>query len=381
MNRDDRLEEARAMSMLEVADRLAIGKLRIAGDERVGPCPLCGGDDRFSISLSKKIFRCRKCNPSGGDQVELVRHVMGLDFKAALAWLCGEAVDIDPRELERRRFERERREAKDAARAERKRQEAIAQALEIWRRSVPGLRTPVQDYLRIRGIDLAALGRWPASLRYIPDLPYMVWRSDRRAWESVHVGPAMIAAMVNADGDVCGVHRTWFDLSADMGKARILNGDQIMPRKKTLGSKKGAIIRLLRGSTGALIMGEGIETTLSVAIADPRDASYWCGVDLGNMGGLSMMKRVRLDGGSKAAQADARHFPDMSDERAFVPPDWVDDLTYLQDGDSDPETTRAILTCGLRRAKARRADLRARIAFAGAGRDFNDILSKGGSND
>ncbi len=64
----------------------------------------------------------------------------------------------------------------------------------------------------------------------------------------------------------------------------------------------------------------------------------------------------------------------MSDPRAFVPPAWVRDLILIQDGDSDPQTTRAQLLAGARRAMAARPDLRARICAAPRGRDLNDLL-------
>jgi phage/plasmid primase-like uncharacterized protein len=36
--------------------------------DRAGPCPRCGGRDRFAISLKKQVWICR-----GGDVIDLVR--------------------------------------------------------------------------------------------------------------------------------------------------------------------------------------------------------------------------------------------------------------------------------------------------------------------
>ena len=30
--------------------------------ERVGPCPKCGGVDRFSINTKKNLWNCRQCD-------------------------------------------------------------------------------------------------------------------------------------------------------------------------------------------------------------------------------------------------------------------------------------------------------------------------------
>jgi hypothetical protein len=57
--------------------------------ERVGACPKCGGEDRFSINTKKQVWHCRGCD-KGGDVVELVRHLDGADFKEACRTLTGE---------------------------------------------------------------------------------------------------------------------------------------------------------------------------------------------------------------------------------------------------------------------------------------------------
>ena len=67
--------------------------------------------------------------------------------------------------------------------------------------------------------------------------------------------------------------------------------------------------------------------------------------------------------------------PDMDDADAFLPPEGVRELIFIQDGDSDPKLTRAKLLSGLRRAKAAVASVeRIRIVPAGDGRDLNDLL-------
>jgi hypothetical protein len=64
-------------------------KLSAGTVERSGPCPVCGGTDRFSINVRKQLWNCRGCQ-CGGDIITLVRHLDGLDFGEAVRLLAGE---------------------------------------------------------------------------------------------------------------------------------------------------------------------------------------------------------------------------------------------------------------------------------------------------
>jgi putative DNA primase/helicase len=83
---DHRLEEARAIRIEDEAARRGI-KLR-GVNERSGPCPACGGEDRFSINIKKQLWNCRGCQ-TGGDVIALVRHLDGVGFEDALETLAG----------------------------------------------------------------------------------------------------------------------------------------------------------------------------------------------------------------------------------------------------------------------------------------------------
>jgi phage/plasmid primase-like uncharacterized protein len=63
--------------------------------ERCGPCPVCGGTDRFSINLKKQVWNCRGCS-RGGDVIALVRHLDWLSFKEAVRLLTGHAQPQNP---------------------------------------------------------------------------------------------------------------------------------------------------------------------------------------------------------------------------------------------------------------------------------------------
>lgn len=365
---DHRLADAKAKPIKDVADLLHINGLVRAGREWVGPCPGigCGGRDRFSINTAKNLFNCRICGAKG-DQVHLVMFVRGLDFLPALDWLCGPKQELSAAELaERDRRDRENRERQEREQ-QKYRENARRAAWKIWDEAVQPEATPVRGYLTLRGIRSDILTRLPKCLRYHPACPYMV-SDDGQQWREVHRGPAMVAAIQSPDGKFSGVHRTWLDLSKPKGKAEITDPKTGKPQKakKTLGSKKGGAIRLQPlGTVPQLIMAEGIETTLSAMVGGTHaDAAFWCGVDLGNMSGQRMLGKGRKFAG----------IPDMEDAEAFVPPEWVRELIFIQDGDSEPRLTRAKLLSGCRRAMAKRAGLKARIVPVPEGLDLNDVL-------
>ena len=265
---DPRLEEARAIPVSEVAARLDVPGLRRWGAELVGPCPACGGTDRFAINDRRGVYNCRACG--GGDGLSLVRLVLGCDFRAALTWLCGDAAaEVDPELAACRRREREAQEAARAREADRYRRAAIDRARGIWAAGRPAAGTPVQRYLELRGVGPAAIGGMPEALRYHPDLPYR-HKPKGGEWITVHRGPAMLAGILAPDGALIGVHRTWLDLGAENGKAALRHEDEALPAKKVEGSMKGGAIRLIAhpggGRAETLVMGEGIETTLSAAV-------------------------------------------------------------------------------------------------------------------
>jgi hypothetical protein len=356
--------------MDDVIAQLQISGLKRAGAERVGPCPMCGGTDRFGVNVRKAQWQCRRCGGKG-DQIALVQFVMGLDFLGALDWMCGPRQELSAAEMAQRAARDAENQRRKEAEAAKFRAKAIADARRVWEAGQPAEASPVRAYLAARGITPDLLPRLPICLRYAPDLPYMVeakaWSRPEERFIQAHRGPAMLAAIQGPDGRFCAVHRTWFDLDRAQGKARILHPetDEVMARKKILGAKKGGAIRLVRGDSPVLVMGEGMETTFTAAIAGVwPGASFWAGVDLGNMAGARMLGKGQRYAG----------IPDLSDHDAFVPPPWVNHLIFVQDGDSDPRTTTAKLQAGLRRAMAHRPGLRGQIVACPEGLDLNDVL-------
>jgi hypothetical protein len=131
-------------------------------------------------------------------------------------------------------------------------------ALEMPRRMFASGRpiagTIAEAYLRNRGIGIAAQGL--TALRFHPTCFY---RANDAAPREAR--PALIAAVTDLKGRITGVERTWLDPSGS-GKAAIP-----MPRR-ALGSLLGNGVRF-GGAGKALLVGEGLETVLSLKSVMP----------------------------------------------------------------------------------------------------------------
>ncbi len=137
--------------------------------------------------------------------------------------------------------------------------ERTAAARRLWRACRPIDGTLAEAYLYARGISR---GRFPA-LRFHPNLNYREQNTTRRF-------PALVAAVSEpatdaAEGAITGIHRTW------LGPGRPAKAAVARPRK-ALGRVHGHAVRLGVPST-TLIVGEGIETVLSIVTVLPRTAA------------------------------------------------------------------------------------------------------------
>lgn len=125
-------------------------------------------------------------------------------------------------------------------------------AARLWDDALPLRGTPGEAYLA--GRRLSALPA-VADLRFHARCPF---REDGRLLRL----PSLIAASRTADGTVSGIHRTALTISEGICRVE---------RRRALGSIRGRGVVLSAGNLpGYLVVGEGIETTLSLAIALPR---------------------------------------------------------------------------------------------------------------
>jgi putative DNA primase/helicase len=120
-------------------------------------------------------------------------------------------------------------------------------ARRVWERARGARKSLVETYLRSRGITLPV----PPTLRWSPSCKYGPTGS---------LLPAMIGRVVNCDDELVAVHRTYLRRDGN-DKAAVDKDCQRM----SLGQTFGGVVRLApHDPDRPLIVGEGIETTLSL---------------------------------------------------------------------------------------------------------------------
>jgi phage/plasmid primase-like uncharacterized protein len=223
---------------VRLEDEVARRGIKLIGrGERVGPCPRCGGRDRFSINVKKQIWNCRGCT-AGGDIIALVQHLDNCDFRTAVQTLAGDErkpiAPVKPAPVHHD-------EESDQQKTER--------ALRIWDEASEVSGTLAEQYLRRRGLDLPDDD---SALRFYSPCPF----GDTSY-------PALIAL--------------FRDVVTDEPKAihRIaLAPGGILVAKRMLGRVGGCAVKLdadAHVATG-LSIGEGIETMIAARMRGFRPA-------------------------------------------------------------------------------------------------------------
>jgi CHC2-type zinc finger protein len=91
------IARARDADLLSTAEALGADLKRVNATERAGPCPKCGGRDRFSVNIKRQVWNCRGCGQGGGrNALDLVMHVSGFDFAGAVNFLTGDQARPTP---------------------------------------------------------------------------------------------------------------------------------------------------------------------------------------------------------------------------------------------------------------------------------------------
>jgi len=139
----------------------------------------------------------------------------------------------------------------------------ILRVRKLWTQAMPVHGTRAEAYLRARGILASACS---SVLRF---LPHATSLDDKRK------RPALIAAITNHQGDLQGVQIT---LLTPCGRDKAA----IETPRRIIGKLSGGVVRLGDGNgEGALIVGEGVETSLSASEA--LKAPAWSALTAGNL--------------------------------------------------------------------------------------------------
>lgn len=380
-------DDAEAIDLVDFINTSRGGNLKRQGGEWVGPCPACGGQDRFSINPRERVFNCRGFG--GGGYIDAVMHIDDCDFLTACEAMTGREAPERPKR---------RRDGARAASSKPKREETQARRDDGPAPSAP-LNAPPADegrsrrgrspadffasgdpiegthaaaYLNARG--LAVSPGWTADMRFHPALPYLGYETPD-AGEAVRLGefPALLCAIRNVGGEIIAVHRTYLD-PARPSKLTPPGDPGRNGAKKIVGKMGGGAIRL-SPIAPVLVLGEGTETTRSAALLGigGDGAAYWSAVSLGNLaGGCTGSINHPTIAKRKIPNGD----PDPEKPGLILPPE-IEDVIILGDGDSDPATTYATLLVAGRRFRA--DGRKVFVAMAPAGKDWNDVLRAEGA--
>ena len=197
--------------------------------------------------------------------------------------------------------------------------DATEAARRLWRRSRAVAGSHAERYLQARGLSRCRF----AALRFHPALRYREGSMVRRF-------PALVAAVTGDGGRLFGVQRTWLD------PRRPAKAGIAVPRK-ALGRIHGLAVRFGAPSGLApLVVGEGIETVLSLVTAVPE-----------------IRAAAALSAGSLGA---------------FAPPAGVARLVIARDNDEDGAMAAERLA-----RRCARAGVAARVIVP-VGNDFNEDL-------
>lgn len=403
------IEEARGIGFASVAERF--GRVVARRAEWTGPCPRCGGEDRYAVNARKGVWLCRGCGAGGKDAIGLAAHEIGVDVRRqdGLLAACAEVLQkpvpeggaVESEEaraarlarMEVLRREGERQAEVRATREAAEREKAIRKARGLYFNAGEDNGT-VATYLGLRtGFKFPA--ELFENLRFDPTHSY--WsekhRDERGYATAIHAGPAMVAPFVTLDGEVVGSHETWIDLAhacgpkfrvvlscrteagAKAGAALLPPGTrpapewidaghyEQLPSKKMQGVKKGALIPLL-GEMAATrwVAAEGIESALGFAALDGfRVDTFYCAAgDMGNLAGkadpASSFNHPTIKDQDRRGRWRARRIagPEPAREatdRALQLPAHVAEFLIAVDGDSEFYWTASAIA----RAEARLA--------------------------
>jgi putative DNA primase/helicase len=195
-----------------------------------GPCPMCGGTDRFrwDNQHGNGGFICNKCGAGNG--FDLLMGVHGWDFPTAAREVDAIVGNVEV-EATRRQVD-----------------EGVQRRLlnDLWQGAIPlVLGDPAFRYLSSRGPIPPTL---PNCLRYTPRCPSPdgVFR------------PALLAMVMSSENEPLSIHRTFLGPN---GKADMDDPRAMMPGKL----KDGAAVRLSAVHGERLGIAEGIETAFAAA--------------------------------------------------------------------------------------------------------------------
>lgn len=243
---------------------------------RHGPCPICGGKDRFRFDNKEGngTFICNQCGAGNG--IKLLELYSQCSFENALK-IISQILGEEAHELNYTSGPKHIREIlKGLPFLNQKYQSSqidIEKRRELLRNTWQQAKAvssgdSVDCYLRARGIALSA---FPSVLRFHPRLSYFE--------DGMMIGkfPAMLALIQGNCNQKITIHRTYLGSGC---KANVSNPKKLMTPITPMSSLGGAI-KLYNPISGKLAIAEGIETALAFNIA--TQLPVWAGISADGM--------------------------------------------------------------------------------------------------
>ena len=361
--------------------------LKREGHEWIGPCPICGGKDRFAVNQQKRIFNCRGSGEGSygaGDSINLVMHVVGCDFIEAVERITGtsrpdrtrdeSAEERKKREVRHAALAAEyaHREAEERAAIEAKAVRDEASIADVINRAVRIQGTHAEAYMReTRG--LTPPSHLTGDLRYVQNLDY--WGAgDNGSNEPVLLAspPALIAIIRDALGDVIGISQTYLD-PLEPTKWKPTGSPRNSP-KKIRGKKQGGMIRLGRPAE-TIAIAEGWENALAwyQLGLGPEEVMLAAAVDLGNLSGRAtgqIAHKTLVD-----PEGRPRRMPNGAPDQkspGLILPQGIKSVIIIADTDSESYATAGLISVAVRRFHAQ--ELEVEISWPPTGIDYNRLL-------
>ncbi|TCK32499.1 putative DNA primase/helicase [Paraburkholderia sp. BL8N3] len=216
------------------------------------PCPICGGNDRFTFdnNRGRGDWVCRKCNDGdrkAGDGFELICKAAGITFRELMKELEGGRL-ADVRSC--------RAQAMSPAPSRKIDPEWARKRLDsMWDRATSvGSDGLIPRYLRERvpGLSVA-----PSPALRLGMLEYRHEKKVIGQW------PGILARFTLPDGRLGTLHRTFLERSKPLKAMIVSNDGEILPSKLndvTLHKLNGGAVRLMDPVDGEIGVAEGLET-------------------------------------------------------------------------------------------------------------------------
>ena len=274
------IERARRTPIADMLPRVI--KLRRQGIDFIGPCPKCGGRDRFAISPKRGLWNCRGCRPAdiAGDVVGLVMWLNRCSFREAVARLIGEAVtDTRTVSVGAVTLTTNNNEVVITMPAEPDDTDRITAALAWWRQSTAIDGTLAEVYLRLHREITKLPPDVDEVLRFHPRCIF--GQDDQGQWLYRQCMLALYRDVIT--DHPTGVHRFG------------LNPDASLIGRMAMGRKQGSAVKLWGDAEveHGLVVGEGVETVLAAATGITHNGTLlqpaWAMIDARNLADMPLL--------------------------------------------------------------------------------------------